>query len=524
MKKNILILVLLLLFNSCGRERKVQIEVEEGTLINNITIISANDSKVDSFLGFVVIDGEKIIYTNKKPPALSGKFKEINGERKFIISGLIDSHVHLANTARFNVLLKNKYPELLKTYFEQLPRSYLYHGFTTLIDVNNYAPHLVNQIKKSPLHPDIYTCGNQVQVMDDFMMEMEEYSLETRYQFQFLHDTYNKEINFPDSIILADHTPEKIISEIIMQHGVGVKIAYEDEASGLMVSWAKPSIDIIRDLVLEAQKQNLPVLIHAPSLEGHQVGVGAGVEVLAHGLWNWTANFKEEFNNLELTQEHKDVLLQIAQKQLGYQLTIRTITGEEDLIKGNFSSDRNLVHVYPKTYLDILKTEEGEWGRKKILGRSDFLKRTNPAFYNAMSSNHNEDIEMWLSVYKLYKSRLIAVANFLSEQNANFILGSDTPAMNMFTNPPGYNGFLEMKHMFDAGISLEKILRAATYNNAKAFHLESLYGGVERGKKANLLILKSNPLVNINAYNEIEIVIISGKLIPREKLSATNNG
>jgi len=81
-----------------------------------------------------------------------------------------------------------------------------------------------------------------------------------------------------------------------------------------------------------------------------------------------------------------------------------------------------------------------------------------------------------------------------------------------------------MKHMFDAGISLEKILRAATFNNAKAFHLESLYGGVERGKKANLLILKSNPLVNINAYNEIEIVIISGKLIPREKLSATNNG
>ena len=94
--------------------------------------------------------------------------------------------------------------------------------------------------------------------------------------------------------------------------------------------------------------------------------------------------------------------------------------------------------------------------------------------------------------------------------------------MNMFTNPPGYNGFLEMKHMFDAGISLEKIFRAATYNNAKAFHLEGSYGGVEKGKKANLLILKTNPLKKVTAYNDIEYVIIGGKLIPRKELSATN--
>jgi len=172
--------------------------------------------------------------------------------------------------------------------------------------------------------------------------------------------------------------------------------------------------------------------------------------------------------------------------------------------------------------LNILKTDEGDWGRNKILGHGAYLKRTNPSFYNVMKSNYSEDVEMWLSVYKLYKSRLNTVAKYLSEQNGNFIFGSDTPAMNMFTNPPGYNGFLEMKHMFDAGISLEKIFRAVTYNNAKAFHLEALYGGVEKEKKANLLILKSNPLKYINAYNEIETVIIGGKLIPMEKLSATN--
>ncbi len=512
-----------MLFNSCKHEEIIEIKVRQGTIINDITIISANNEKVDSLLGFVVIDGEKIVYANKKKPLLSGNFKEKNGEGKFIITGLMDSHVHLANTAGFNEELKKKYPKLVENYFKQLPKSYLYHGFTTLVDVNNYNPGLVSKIKNSPLHPDIYTCANQVQVMNDFEMEMEESSLESRYQSQFLYDKYNKEISFPDSMDLSKHTPEMILSRIIKQEGVGVKIVYEDEASGLIVSWAKPSTNIIKDLVFEAKKQNLPVLIHAPSIEGHQVGLETGVEVFAHGMWNWTTNFAEEFNNLELTQQHKDVLSEIAQKQIAYQLTFRTITGEEDLIKGTLSSDKNLSHVFPGTVLNLLKTNEGNWGRNKILGRGAYLKRTNPTFYNAMRSNHSEDVEMWLAVYELYNSRLNTVAKYLSEKNANFIFGSDTPAMNMFTNPPGYNGFLEMKHMFDAGISLEKIFRSTTYNNAKAFHLEILYGGVEKGKKANLLILKSNPLKYINAYNDIETVIIGGKFIPREELSATNN-
>ncbi|WP_296383860.1 hypothetical protein [Winogradskyella sp.] len=196
MQKYILILVLALVFNSCKDEGNTEIKVNDGTLINNITIISANDEKVDSFLGFVVIDGKKIVYANKKKPFLSGNFKEINGEGWFIIPRLMDSHVHLASTAGFNGTLKNKYPKLLEDYFEQLPKSYLYHGFTTLVDVNNYNPELVAKIKKSPLHPDIFTCRNQVQVMNDFEMEMEESSLETRYQSPFLHDKYNTKYLF----------------------------------------------------------------------------------------------------------------------------------------------------------------------------------------------------------------------------------------------------------------------------------------------------------------------------------------
>ena len=522
MKGFIFSLILIVLATSCKQDQAKQIEVNQGIIINNIMVISANSEEVFSFEGYVVIEGDRIAYSGRERPLVKGNFRELDGEGKYIISGLMDSHVHLANTAGFNGPLKNKYPELLDAYFEQLPRSYLYHGFTCLIDVNNYAPEVINEIKRSPVHPQIFTCGKQVQVMNDFEMEMEGTPMAKRYESNFLHDPYNKEVTIPDSIDLYEHTPEKIIDHIKNEEGIAVKVIYEDEASGLIVTWAKPSLGIITDLVKEAKKENLPVLIHGPSLEGHHIGLHSGVEILAHGLWNWTTDFEGEFENLRLTTAHKEVLLGIAQKQLGYQLTARTILGEEDLILDVFLDDNNLEHVYPKEYLDVLKSKEGDWGRNKILGRGSFLKRTNPSFYNAMRANHQEDVEMWESVFKLYRSRLDSVALFLSRHKANFIFGSDTPAMNMATNPPGYNGFLEMKQMHATGISLEQILRAATYNNAKAFHLESLYGGVERDKMANLLILKSNPLRDIDAYNDIETVIIAGEPVLREDLSATN--
>lgn len=514
-KNSISLLLLIFLLQSTIAQRG-----KGATLITNITIISANEDSVLTALGHVLSKGNKITFVGPEKPKLSVAYEEIDGTGKFLIPGLIDSHVHLANTAGFNGRLKNKYPELLEAYFEQLPKSYLFHGFTTIIDVNNYEPQLVNRIKQSKLYPDIYTCGNQVQVMDDFMMEMEEYSPETRYQIHFLHDKYNKQVVFPDSIDLTKHTPKAIISEIKHQNGVGVKIAYEDEASGLKVTWAKPSEDILSDIVTEANNKNLPVLVHAPSLEGHQIALKAEATIFAHGLWNWTDNFEEEFNNLELSNEHKTVLTEIAKKQLGYQLTFRAITGEEDLINNKFILDKNLEHVYPKEYLDVLKTSEGDWGRKKILGRASFLKNTNPSFYNAMKGNHVNDKNMWPDLYSLYKSRLNTVAKFLEDHNANFILGSDSPAMNMLTNPPGYNSFLEMKHMFEAGISLETIFKAATYNNAKAFHLESMYGRIIEGNNANMLILNSNPLDTIEAYNNIEQVIIKGEVINRMQLSA----
>jgi len=495
---------------------------KEHLLITNITIISPNDKSVVSTLGNVLIEDDKITFAGAKKPELTGDFIEIDGTGKFLIPGLIDSHVHLANTAGFNGTLKKKHPELVELYYKQLPKSYLYFGFTTLIDVNNYWPERINQILEAEIRPDIFTCGEQAEVLDGFNMEMEEYSQQQRYQSNFLNDTYNHNNKLPDSIPEIEHTPQHLVKRIREQQGICVKLVYEDAASGLAVSWQKPSIAILKDLITEAQNYNMPLLLHAPSLEGHKIGLQSGVQIYAHGLWNWSDNPKR-FNNPDLGDEHKRVLLEIAQKQIAYQLTFRTITGENDLITSDFLEDRNLTHVFPKPILELLKTDEGQWGKNKIFSRAAFLEKTNPEFYKALRGDFTDDEKMWKHAFKVYKHRLNTVAGQMAENHANLILGSDSPAMNMYTNPPGYNGILEMKHWAEAGISLEKIFCASTYNNARAFNLGHLYGSITKDKIANILILNSNPLKTIKAYNDIEKVIIGGKIINRNELSALYN-
>lgn len=499
-------------------------QVNNAILIENATIISANnDGKIDKCVGYVLLDDEMILYSGIQKPSVTGTIKNINGKGKFIIPGLIDSHVHLANVAGMTWQNKRNHPKLAKSYFNQLPKSYLFYGYTTLIDVNNYAPDILDEIKNQVIRPDIYTCGQQVQVMNDFMMEMEKLPFRERLEYPFLFDKYNDKIHIPDSINLELHSPQAIVNTIVAgQQGIGIKIVYEDESSGFPQSWELPSLHLMRDLVAQAHKEGVPVIMHATSYDAQKFGLEAGVDIFAHTMWNWYKN-PEQFLDTEFTKEHQDVLKEIATRKNGYQLTFRTIYGEVDLLKDNFNADPALVDIYHKSYLNWLNTEEGNWGKQKIINRAKIIKAINPTLYNFLRAQFKSDEAMFRGIQQVFIQRMNTVAKYLADNDANLLFGTDGVAMNMSTNPPGYNGFLEMQHWVNAGVSLEKIFIAATVNNANAFHIGDKYGTIEKGKIANLVLLDEDPLQNIAAYDQINSVIIRGENHPRNTLSASQN-
>ena len=66
--------------------------------------------------------------------------------------------------------------------------------------------------------------------------------------------------------------------------------------------------------------------------------------------------------------------------------------------------------------------------------------------------------------------------------------------------------------MEEAGMPLDKILASATFNNARAFQLDASLGSLSVGKKANILMMAKNPLMDIEAYDAIEKIILGGEV------------
>jgi len=108
------------------------------------------------------------------------------------------------------------------------------------------------------------------------------------------------------------------------------------------------------------------------------------------------------------------------------------------------------------------------------------------------------------------------------QDHVPLIFGSDTPGVDGFGNPPGLNGRLELQNWADTGAPLSLILRAATLDNATALGLCDDLGSIEVGKRADLLLLKEDPLASVSAYDSIETIFLNGEPIAREALRSRN--
>ena len=61
-------------------------------------------------------------------------------------------------------------------------------------------------------------------------------------------------------------------------------------------------------------------------------------------------------------------------------------------------------------------------------------------------------------------------------------------------------------------------LRTATWNPAEYFEREDELGTVEAGKLADLVLLRANPLEDVRAVRQVEVVVANGRLFDRAAL------
>lgn len=199
-----------------------------------------------------------------KGPAITPQTKVIDGHGKFLIPGLIDAHVHLTQLPGMNRGHQKKFPAIVEKYQAQMPRSYLYYGYTTLIDLAVVDRDALNAIKKSPLTQDIYDCDQPVPLANGYPMSYAE--PEERFELfkNFLYDPRQKD-KIPATINASEHTPKAAVEHVKKGGGICVKTHYEPGFDGEALP--TPTVAMLQELASETHKAGLKLLIHANSLE-----------------------------------------------------------------------------------------------------------------------------------------------------------------------------------------------------------------------------------------------------------------
>lgn len=114
----------------------------------------------------------------------------------------------------------------------------------------------------------------------------------------------------------------------------------------------------------------------------------------------------------------------------------------------------------------------------------------------------------WVAI----KDKLIKA---IYDAGGKILAGSDTPE---FLWLYGFSMHRELKALNDAGLSPFAALEAATKNPALFFGTIKTTGTVEKGKKADLILLNANPLVDISATERRSGVILKGKYYSQTEL------
>jgi hypothetical protein len=101
-------------------------------------------------------------------------------------------------------------------------------------------------------------------------------------------------------------------------------------------------------------------------------------------------------------------------------------------------------------------------------------------------------------------------------QGVKLLAGTDNIDTHVFSGSSLHD---ELKMLVDAGLTPLEAIQAATINAARFSGLDHVFGSVEPGKHADLLLLNENPLLDIRNTKDIFGVFMAGQYFDQEALA-----
>jgi imidazolonepropionase-like amidohydrolase len=221
---------------------------------------------------------------------------------------------------------------------------------------------------------------------------------------------------------------------------------------------------------------------------------------------------------------------------------LEALLPENSSIKGSVSD----VYLYqPKNWesLDVLDENRIPELARATVAANPFSVPTLHLFKSTFGEGRSEEsikaqpdirfypqkvVDLWLGYNKRYqaqaasserRARYVAIRNRLvkaiHEAGGKIMAGSDTPEWLLLY---GYTLHRELRALNEAGLSTYATLAAATRNPAEFFGTIKSTGTIEKGKRADLILLEANPLDDISNTQRRSGVMLKGRWFAQESM------
>jgi imidazolonepropionase-like amidohydrolase len=405
--------------------------------------------------------------------AIPGGVTVVDGRGLWMTPGLVDAHVHFAQTGWADgrpdfIDVRSKYPYEsvsadLKQHPERFFRSQLCSGVTSVFDVGGYpwSIAMAQRERTDPRAPRVAAAGPLLSTIDFWV------NLPAERQFIHLTDVeaarngvaYLKSLGADAVKVWYIVTPERSV-----------------ESSAPVVLAAGE----------EARKAGLPLIVHATGLPEAKVALKAGAHLLVHSVIG--APVDDEF-------------LALAKKSGAIYCPTLTV------FNGYHQMTQALLAKRPPSVDDPNGCVDAE----TIAHVAETARIPHPKDIEQRAARQTERMGV---VDRNGKANLKRVVD------AGIPIAMGTDAGNPLTLH-GPSVYAEMEAMQAAGMTPMQVLVASTRGGATAMGVAKETGTVEKGKSADLLLVAGDPTADIANLRKVRYVVRAGVVRSIEELKAT---
>lgn len=126
-----------------------------------------------------------------------------------------------------------------------------------------------------------------------------------------------------------------------------------------------------------------------------------------------------------------------------------------------------------------------------------------------------DEIEIWKKSF----AKRLSILGAMHRAGIPVLAGTDTGWYNAYSYP-GFELHDELQLLVRAGLTPLEALRSATSNPARFLGMQGDLGTIEKGKLADIVLLRADPLQDITNTENIEAVVADGRLFDRTALDS----